>query len=194
MAINLSKGNKIDLSKSVSVFRVGLGWDITNGKEFDLDVMALMLKEDGKAFDPEEGIVFYKHLEDAAKSVIHSGDNRTGAGEGDDETITIYTEKVPANVKEIVFLLNIHAGVKENLNFGQVKNAVAHLYEGETETEFIAKYDLEEDASMETQVVFCKIYRHNDGWKFAAIGDKKKATLYSTLKAYGFDVSGPEDL
>lgn len=186
MAISLAKGNKIELSKSVTKFRVGLGWDITNGKEFDLDVMALLLNDKDQAVDPE-AIVFYNRLKNPSESVVHSGDNRTGAGEGDDEVITIYTDKVPAEIKSIMFLLNIHDGVAQNLNFGQVKNARVNLYEGDA-TEPSHKYDLEEDASNETQVLFCKVYRHNDGWKFAAVGEKKKALLRDTLKGYGFDV------
>lgn len=186
MAISLAKGNKIELSKSVTKFRVGLGWDITNGKEFDLDVMALLLDDKDKAVSGES-MVFYGKLKDEAESVLHSGDNRTGAGDGDDEVITVHTDKVPANIHQIVFLLNIHDGVAQNLNFGQVKNARANLYEGDA-AEPAYKFDLEEDASNETQVVFCKIYRHNGGWKFAAIDEKKKALLRDTLKSYGFDV------
>lgn len=108
MAISLQKGGRVDLSKesTASVFRIGLGWDAAQpGKEFDLDAMALMLKADGKVLS-DNNMVFYGNLEDPSKSVKHSGDNRTGAG--DDETITIDTTKVPAEVQEVVILVNIH--------------------------------------------------------------------------------------
>ena len=134
MAISLQKGGRVDLSKesTASVFRIGLGWDAAQpGKEFDLDAMALMLKADGKVLS-DNNMVFYGNLEDPSKSVKHSGDNRTGAGDGDDETITIDTTKVPAEVQEVVILVNIHDAKNRQQNFGMVHNAKVNLYEGAT--------------------------------------------------------------
>lgn len=192
MAINLQKGGRIDLSKesTASVFRIGLGWDAAQpGKEFDLDAMALMLGTDGKAIS-DDNLVFYGHLEDAIKSVKHSGDNRTGAGDGDDETITVDTTKVPAEIQEIIILVNIHDAKAREQNFGMVKNAKVNLYEGGEGNTILAKYDLEEDASMDRALVFCKLYRKDGSWRFQAVNEGKgnfqTAILRDILRGYGF--------
>lgn len=199
MAINLQKGGRVDLSKesTASVFRIGLGWDAAQpGKEFDLDAMALLLKADGKAIN-EDSIVFYGNLEDPAKSVKHSGDNRTGVGDGDDETITIDTAKVPANVQEIVVLVNIHDAKNRQQNFGMVKNAKVNLYEGAEGNNVLAKYDLEEDASMDRALVFCRLYRKDGAWKFQAVnegkGNYQNVLLCDILSSYGIN-AGPNNL
>lgn len=169
MAISLQKGERVDLSKesTASVFRIGLGWDAAQpGKEFDLDAMALMLKADGKVLS-DNNMVFYGNLEDPSKSVKHSGDNRTG----DDETITIDTTKVPAEVQEVVILVNIHDAKNRQQNFGMVHNAKVNLYEGAEGNNILAKYDLEEDASMDRALVFCRLYRKDGEWKFQALGN-----------------------
>lgn len=192
--ITLSKGGRVDLSKesSASVFRIGLGWDAAQpGKEFDLDAMALMLNANGKAVN-EDSIVFYKNLEDPAKSVKHSGDNRTGDGNGDDEVITIDTTKVPADVQEILVLVNIHDAKARQQNFGMVKNAKVNLYEGAEGNNVLAKYDLEEDASMDRALVFCKLYRKDGAWKFQAVnegkGNYQSVILRDILRSYGYTV------
>lgn len=192
--ITLSKGGRVDLSKesSASVFRIGLGWDAAQpGKEFDLDAMALMLKADGKAVN-EDSIVFYGNLEDSAKSVKHSGDNRTGAGDGDDEVITIDTTKVPADVQEIVILVNIHDAKNRQQNFGMVHNAKVNLYEGAEGNNILAKYDLEEDASMDRALVFCKLYRKDGAWRFQAVnegkGNYQSVILRDILRSYGYTI------
>lgn len=192
--IILSKGGRVDLSKesSASVFRIGLGWDAAQpGKEFDLDAMALMLNANGKAVN-EDSIVFYKNLEDPAKSVKHSGDNRTGDGNGDDEVITIDTTKVPADVQEILVLVNIHDAKARQQNFGMVKNAKVNLYEGAEGNNVLAKYDLEEDASMDRALVFCKLYRKDGAWKFQAVnegkGNYQSVILRDILRSYGYTV------
>ena len=148
-----------------------LVWDAAQpGKEFDLDAMALMLKADGKVLS-DNNMVFYGNLEDPSKSVKHSGDNRTGAGDGDDETITIDTTKVPAEVQEVVILVNIHDAKNRQQNFGMVHNAKVNLYEGAEGNNILAKYDLEEDASMDRALVFCRLYRKDGSWKFKALGN-----------------------
>lgn len=193
--ITLSKGGRVDLGKesNATVFRIGLGWDAAQpGKEFDLDAMALMLNANGKAVN-EDSIVFYGHLEDPAKSVKHSGDNRTGAGDGDDEVITVDTTKVPADVQEIVVLVNIHDAKARQQNFGMVKNAKVNLYEGAEGNNILAKYDLEEDASMDRALVFCKLYRKDGAWKFQAVnegkGNYQSVILRDILRSYGYSVA-----
>lgn len=194
MALNLSKGGRVDLAKesNATVFRIGLGWDAAQaGKEFDLDAMALLLKADGKAVN-EDSIVFYGNLVDPAQSVKHSGDNRTGAGDGDDETITVDTTKVPADVQEIIILVNIHDAKERQQNFGMVHNAKVNLYEGAEGSNIIAKYDLEEDASMDRALVFCKLYRKDGSWRFQAVnegkGNYQTVILRDILRGYGFSV------
>lgn len=186
--INLQKGNKIELSKSVSIFRVGLAWDASAvpGKEFDLDAMAIQLNSEGKLVD-DKHIVFYNNLSDPEGAVKHSGDNKTGDGDGDDETITIDTTKVIAEVASIVVMMNIHDGIARGQNFGQVKNAKASVYENAEGATAYAKYDLEEDASMSTQVRFVKIYRHNGGWKCEATGEQSQKTLNAALAEFGIE-------
>lgn len=194
MAINLQKGGRIDLSKEsiASVFRIGLGWDAAQpGKEFDLDAMALLLKADGKTIG-DNGLVFYSQLEGPQGCVKHSGDNRTGAGEGDDETITVDTTKVPAEVEEIVVLVNIHDAKARQQNFGMVKNAKVNLYEGADGNNILAKYDLEEDASMDRALVFCRLYRKDGSWRFQAVnegkGNYQTVILRDILRSYGFEM------
>lgn len=194
MAINLQKGGRIDLSKesTASVFRIGLGWDAAQpGKEFDLDAMALLLKADGKTIG-DNGLVFYSQLEGPQGCVKHSGDNRTGAGDGDDETITVDTTKVPAEVEEIVVLVNIHDAKARQQNFGMVKNAKVNLYEGAEGNNILAKYDLEEDASMDRALVFCRLYRKDGSWRFQAVnegkGNYQTVILRDILRSYGFEM------
>lgn len=201
MAINLQKGGRIDLSKesAASVFRIGLGWDAAQpGKEFDLDAMAILLGADGKAVS-DDAMALFGQLDGpkaiaATGCIHHSGDNRTGAGDGDDETITVDTAKVPANVQEIVVLVNIHDAKNRQQNFGMVHNAKVNLYEG---NKILAKYDLEEDASMDRALVFCKLYRKDGSWRFQAVnegkGNYQSVLLCDILAGYGID-AGPKDL
>lgn len=202
--ITLSKGGRVDLSKesNASVFRIGLGWDAAQpGKEFDLDAMAILLGADGKAVS-NDAIAIFGQLDGPAAiaatgCIHHSGDNRTGAGDGDDEVITIDTAKVPANIQEIVVLVNIHDAKRRQQNFGMVKNAKVNLYEGAEGNNILAKYDLEEDASMDRALVFCKLYRKDGAWKFQAVnegkGNYQTTLLYNILTGYGLEV-GPNDL
>lgn len=151
-----------------------MGWDAAQpGKEFDLDAMAILLGADGKAVS-DDAMALFGQLDGpeaiaATGCIHHSGDNRTGAG--DDETITIDTAKVPANVQEIVVLVNIHDAKNRQQNFGMVKNAKVNLYEGAEGNNVLAKYDLEEDASMDRALVFCRLYRKDGAWKFKALGN-----------------------
>lgn len=196
MALNLEKGAKVALQKGQTKFRVGLSWDASQvpGTEFDLDAMVLELdkKNAPQKCISEKHFVFYGNLQDPEKAVSHSGDNRTGEGEGDDEVITIDTTKLNSSVEKILVVLNIHEGIMRNQNFGQVRNAKARLYYGDSEVAELV-YDLEEDASMSTQMEFCSIYKHNGEWKFEAIGTGAKATLTSLLQKYGLD-AGPSNI
>ena len=191
--IQLSKGGNINLAKEangVTEFSIGLGWDVAAqaGIEFDLDVAAIPLNAQGKADDPDEGLIFYNHpnWKDAIK---HSGDNRTGAGAGDDETIVVDTTKVPASVEKIIVVVNIHDAKNRQQNFGMVNNAYCNLY-AKGNTTPLAKFDLTEDASMSRCIVFCQLYRHNGDWKFKALGEDKGSyqnVIYrDILRGYGF--------
>ena len=149
--IQLSKGGNINLAKEangVTEFSIGLGWDIATqaGVEFDLDVATIPLNAQDKAVDPDDGFIFYNNpnWKDAIK---HSGDNRTGAGAGDDETIVVDTTKVPADVQKIIILVNIHDAKNRQQNFGMVNNAYCNLY-AKGNTTPLAKFDLTEDVSL----------------------------------------------
>jgi tellurium resistance protein TerD len=205
--LQLTKGGKLDLSKDGSIFRIGLGWDMATGKKVDLDVSALILKEDGKAFAPD-AICCYAQLcwpcneakeEIPTTAIKHSGDNRDGAGEGDDELITIDTSKLPDGVTKVQILVSIYEAKKNQQNFGMVKNAHVNLYKGESgtsEADILAKYDLEEDASMSCSIIFCEIYKKDGKWKFQALNEDKGSyneTSYTkVLKSYGYDVTDDE--
>lgn len=192
--VSLSKGERVSLSKSVKVFTVGLSWDASQvpGEDFDLDVMAFMLNAQGKVIT-EKHFVFYNNLEDPQKSLRHTGDERTGAAEGDDEQMILDLSKVHSDVTEIKFIMNIHEGIARGQNFGQVRNSIAKLYEGNaSENPTIVpalRYDLEEDASSSTNMEFCTIYKHNDGWKFRALGQGNKLTLSQNIKQYGVEAA-----
>jgi tellurium resistance protein TerD len=201
--IQLSKGGNINLAKEaagITVFRMGLAWDANagSGADFDLDVAAIPLKEDGKAV-ANDAICMYGQLnwKDAIK---HSGDERTGAAEGDDETITVDTAKLPAEVAKIVVLVNIYDAKRRQQNFGMVRNSKVTLYKGSTGTTgdaVLAKYDLEEDASMSRCLVFCELYKKDGEWKFKAINESKGSfndtTYHQVLSSYGIE-SAPSDL
>lgn len=198
--IQLSKGGNINLAKEangVTEFSIGLGWDAAAqaGKEFDLDVAAIALNANDKAFAPDDSIIFYNNKEWGG--IKHSGDNRTGSGEGDDETIVVDTTKVPAGVEKIIVLVNIHDAKARQQNFGMVNNAYCKLY-AKGQTEPLAKFDLTEDASMSRCIVFCQLYRHNGEWKFKALEEDKgsynQVTYKTILQGYGFNMDGSEDI
>ena len=174
MPINLSKGQKVDLTKGnagLDSILVGLGWDTNKydgGHEFDLDVSVFMTGDNGKV-ENETNFVFYNNPQDGAGSVIYSGDNRTGEGEGDDESVKVTLSKVPANVQKISFTVTIHEADARGQNFGQVSNAYIRIVDT-AKNEELLRYDLGEDYSIETAIVVAELYRHNGEWKFAAEG------------------------
>ena len=174
MPINLSKGQKISLSKEAPGLKkimVGLGWDTNKydgGQDFDLDASAFLAGANGKCTSDQD-FVFYGNLEHPSGSVKHMGDNRTGDGEGDDEQIFIDLSAIPANIAKVAFTVTIYDADKRRQNFGQVCNAYCRIVNDETGEEII-RYDLGEDFSIETAMVVGEIYRHNNEWKFNAIG------------------------
>jgi len=191
MAINLKKGQKIDLTKTnpgLSKIMVGLGWDTNKydgGFDFDLDASAFLLGADGKAAS-EADFVFYSNKEHSSKSVVHCGDNLTGEGDGDDEQIMVDLSLVPANIDKIDFTVTIYDADVRNQNFGQVSNAFIRIVNSANNEELI-RYDLSEDFSIETAVVVGELYRNNGEWKFNAIGSGFGGGLAALCNNYGLD-------
>lgn len=191
MAVNLRKGQKVDLTKgnpSLTKILVGLGWDINqydSGADFDLDAAAFLLDASGKA-PGEKEFVFYSNLKDPSGAVQHMGDNRTGEGEGDDEQITIDLTKVPQNIDRIAFTATIYEADERGQNFGQVSNAYIRVVDLATDKELI-RFDLGEDFSIETALVVGELYRHNGEWKFNAIGSGYQGGLAALVRSYGLD-------
>ncbi|MDR3599763.1 MAG: TerD family protein [Desulfosporosinus sp.] len=192
MAISLQKGQKVDLTKTnpglVKVI-IGLGWDVNKydgGKEFDLDAAAFMLNAEGKVTD-DKNFIFYNNPKSSDGSVTHTGDNRSGAGEGDDEQIKIDLAVVPSSISKISFGITIHEAKERNQNFGQVSNAYVRVLNEASGDELI-RYDLGEDFSVETAVVVGELYRNNEEWKFNAIGSGYQNGLAGLCKDFGLDV------
>lgn len=192
MGVSLSKGGNISLSKtdpSMKNVLVGLGWDVrtTDGQDFDLDASVFLLAENGRVRNDSD-FIFYNNLRSADGSIEHTGDNRTGEGDGDDESIKIKLDKIPADVAKLVFVVTIHEAVARKQSFGQVEGAFIRLVNNDTNTE-VARYDLTEDASTETAMLFGELYRHNNEWKFRAVGQGYSGGLASVCKQYGINAS-----
>ncbi|MGZ7445004.1 TerD family protein [Paenibacillus sp. TH7-28] len=191
MTISLSKGQRIDLTKTNPGLKkalIGLGWDInkySTGQDYDLDASAFLLHADGKAKGVED-FVFYNNPKTPNGSVIHTGDNRTGEGDGDDEQIIIDFSLVPPHIHRVGISVTIHDAALRNQNFGHVSNAFVRVVDAETDRE-IARYDLGEDFSLETAVVVCELYRHGEEWKFQAIGSGFNGGLAALCRNYGLD-------
>ena len=190
MSISLVKGQKIDLTKGNDLRRavIGLGWDINNydgGFEFDLDASAFLISSSGKA-ENDLDFIFYNNLKHPSGSVIHTGDNRTGEGEGDDEQIIIDFAKIPTQIDRIAITVTIHDAENRKQNFGQVSNAFVRVFNEETNEELL-RYDLTEDYSIETALVVCELYRHGDEWKFNAIGSGFQGGLGALCRNYGLE-------
>nr|WP_263326014.1 TerD family protein [Neobacillus sp. Marseille-Q6967] len=192
MGINLSKGQRIDLTKTNPGLKkaiIGLGWDTNRyhgGHDFDLDACAFLTDANGRVTQDLD-FVFYNNLADPSGAVEHTGDNRTGEGDGDDEQIRIDFSKIPANVHRIAITVTIHEADARNQNFGQVSNAFCRLFDEETNRE-ILRFDLGEDFSVETAVVICELYRHNGEWKFSAIGSGFAGGLAALCRNFGLEV------
>lgn len=191
MAISLQKGGNVNLSKEapgLSKMVIGLGWDVraTDGNAFDLDGSAFLLKADGKVRGDAD-FIFYNNLKSVEGSVAHSGDNRTGAGDGDDETVTINLAEVPANVDRIAICVTIHDADARRQNFGMVQKAFVRCVNASGNTE-IARFDLSEDGSAETAMVFGEVYRNGGDWKFKAVGQGFKGGLGPLASSFGVNI------
>ena len=193
MPINLTKGQKVDLTKGtpgLTKLMVGLGWDVNafdSGYNFDLDASAFMVGSNGKC-PTEKEFIFYSNLDDASESGKHMGDNLTGEGEGDDEQIEVDLSKVPANIERIAFTVTIYDADVRRQNFGQVQNAYIHIQDMVSGADLI-RYDLGEDFSIETAIVVGELYRHNGEWKFNAIGSGFQGGLAALCGHYGIEVA-----
>ena len=190
MAINLSKGQRVSLDKSMQMALVGLGWDINRydgGYDFDLDASAFLLGENGKLLRDED-FVFYNNLEGRDGAVIHKGDNRTGAGEGDDEVIVVDFTKLPAEIQKVAICVTIHEADIRHQNFGQVSNAYVRVAKISNVDDMVGddqlRFDLMEEFSIETGLVVCEIYRYNGEWKFNAVGAGYQGGLEAILRMY----------
>lgn len=192
MPINLSKGQKVSLTKgnpSLKNIMVGLGWDVKafdTGYDFDLDASAFLVDATGKCPSDKE-FIFYGNLEHASGAVKHMGDNLTGSGDGDDEQIKVDLASVPAHISKIAFTVTIYESDKRNQNFGQVSNSFIRVVD-ETTDEEIIRYDLGEDFSIETAIVVGELYKHNGEWKFNAIGSGFQGGLAALCGHYGIEV------
>jgi len=191
MTISLNKGGNLSLSKTDPTLNnvvIGLGWDArpTDGADFDLDANAFMLKNDGK-IRSEADFIFYNQMRSACGSVEYMGDNKTGAGEGDDETVILQLNKIPADVERVTFAVTIDEAEARKQNFGQVSNAFIRVVNKDSGVE-IARYDLSKDASVETAMIFGEIYRHNGEWKFKAIGQGYAGGLAPLARQFGVNV------
>ncbi|MDE6314450.1 MAG: TerD family protein [Lachnospiraceae bacterium] len=193
MAINLQKGQKVDLTKgkpSLKKIMIGLGWDVNKydgGADFDLDASAFLLGANGKVISDSD-FVFYGNLKHSSGAVEHMGDNLTGEGEGDDEQILVDLSTVPANVEKIAFTVTIYEAEQRRQNFGQVSNSYIRMVD-EINNEEIIHYDLGEDFSIETAVVVGELYRHSGEWKFNAIGSGFQGGLAALCRNYGVNVA-----
>ena len=191
MPVSLNKGQKVSLTKETPGLAnvvVGLGWDINqfdNGGAFDLDTAAFMLGDNGRC-PTEKEFIFFGNLNHPSGSVQHLGDNKTGAGDGDDEQIRINLAAIPDNISRIAFTVTIYEADERRQNFGQVNNAFIRIY-NENNGEEILRYDLGEDFSIETAVVFGELYKYNGEWKFNAIGGGYQGGLAALCANYGID-------
>ena len=191
MAISLTKGGNVNLSKeapNLTNIAVGLGWNprATDGQAFDLDAIAFLVNESGKV-RADTDFIFFNNLKSSDGSVEHTGDNRTGEGDGDDEVIKVDLTKVPADVSKVVFCAVIYDGQARNQNFGQVANAYIRIVNTQGDAE-VARYDLSEDSSTETAMIFGELYKNNGEWKFRAVGQGFAGGLGPLAASYGVAV------
>jgi tellurium resistance protein TerD len=191
MGVSLSKGGNVSLTKeapNLTAVIVGLGWDArtTTGSDFDLDASALLTNAEGKVLS-DRHFVFFNNLKSPDGSVEHTGDNLTGEGEGDDEAIKVNLATVPADVAKIVFPVSIYEAESRQQSFGQVRNAFIRVV-NQADNNELARYDLTEDASTETAMVFGELYRHGAEWKFRAIGQGYASGLRGIAQDFGVNV------
>ena len=191
MGVALTKGGNVSLSKSapnLTAIMVGLGWDArsTTGADFDLDASALLLGANGRVLS-DSHFVFFNNLRSPDGSVEHTGDNLTGEGEGDDESILVNLATVPPQVDRIVFPVSIYEADVRGQSFGQVSNAFIRIV-NQADNNELARYDLSEDASSETAMIFGEVYRRNGEWKFRAVGQGYASGLRGIAVDFGVNV------
>ncbi len=194
MAVNLSKGQRVSLDKSVTMARIGLGWDINRydgGQDFDLDACVFLLDANGKVMKDED-FVFYNNTSARNGAVVHTGDNRTGEGDGDDEAILIDFAKIPDEVQRIAVTVTIFDAQQKNQNFGQVSNSYVRVIKIDSPDdqggEEVLRFDLVEEFSIETALVVCEIYRFNGDWKFNAVAAGYQGGLEALCRSYGVNI------
>jgi tellurium resistance protein TerD len=191
MGVSLSKGGNVNLSKEapgLSEVIVGLGWDprATDGQAFDLDASAFLLKADGKV-KSDAGFIFYNHKTSEDGSVVHQGDNTSGQGDGDDEALNVALTKVAAEIDKIAFTVTIHEAESRRQSFGMVGNAYIRVV-NKADGKELARYDLTEDGSTETAMIFGELYRNGADWKFRAVGQGFKGGLGPLATNYGVNI------
>ena len=193
MGVSLSKGGNVSLTKEagaagLTAVTVGLGWDVrtTTGAEFDLDASAIGLNAGGKVLS-DQYFIFFNNLKSPDGSIEHTGDNLTGEGDGDDEAINVHLGNVPADIDKIVFPVSIYDAESRQQNFGQVRNAFIRIVNQADNSE-LARYDLTEDASTETAMVFGELYRNGAEWKFRAVGQGYATGLAGIARDFGVNV------
>ncbi len=191
MAVRLRKGDGVKLTKGTNLTEamIGLGWDTNRYRgnaDFDLDLVIFECNKSGRCVS-EDHMVFYHNLEDPEHAIKHSGDNRTGEGDGDDETAFIKFGNIASDVERIIVVVTIYEAQKNKQNFGLVDNAYIRMVNSKNGKE-ILRYDLREEFSIQTSVVFGEIYRDNGGWTFKAVGDGYNKELADFCRDYGIDV------
>jgi tellurium resistance protein TerD len=190
MGISLSKGGNVSLTKEapgLSAVTIGLGWDerTTNGEAFDLDASAIILGADGTALS-DKHFVFFNNLTSPDGSVEHTGDNLTGGGDGDDEQIKLNLAGMAAEAERVVFPVSIYDAEGRHQAFGQVRNAFIRVVD-QADGRELTRYDLSEDASTETAMIFGELYRNGGEWKFRAVGQGYASGLAGIAKDFGIN-------
>lgn len=191
MSVSLVKGGNVSLTKEAPGLEnvvVGLGWDVraTDGEAFDLDASCFLLNGEGKVRSDAD-FIFYNNKTSACGSVQHLGDNLTGEGDGDDEKVMVKLASMPADVMKLAFAVTIHEAEQRRQNFGMVSNAFIRVV-NEKDGKEIARFDLSEDASTNTSLIFGELYRHNDEWKFRAVGQGFDGGLGALARNYGVNI------
>lgn len=191
MAVSLSKGGNVSLTKAAPGLKavvVGLGWNprATDGEAFDIDASVFLLNASGKVRSDAD-FIFYNNLKSSDGSIEHTGDNRTGEGEGDDESVKVNLETVPADLDKLVFGVTIHEADARRQNFGMVAGAFIRVLNAADNAE-IARYDLSEDSSTEAAMIFGELYRNGAEWKFRAVGQGFAGGLGPMAASFGVSV------
>lgn len=192
MAVSLVKGGNISLTRTAPELKnvlIGLGWDArsTDGEDFDLDASIFMLGDNGQVRDDND-FIFYHQLRSTCGSVEHTGDNRTGEGDGDDEQLKVFLDRIPSTISRLAITVTIYDAIARRQNFGQVSEAYIRIVNMDNNVD-IARFDLSEDYSTETAMIFGEIYRHNGEWKFKAVGQGFSGGLEAMCGKYGVAVA-----